>query len=83
MRPLPFSVIMEWIFSEMKSRGTIFSVSSIYRHKGGFFKFLGQDLENPFGPAAGPHTQLAQNIISAYAAGARFFELKTVQTLDG
>ena len=83
MRPLPFSVIMEWILSEMRSRGTIFSVSSVYRHKGGFFKFLGQDLENPFGPAAGPHTQLAQNIISAYAAGARFFELKTVQTLDG
>ena len=83
MRPLPFSVLMKWILNEMESRGTIFSVSSIYRHKGGSFKFLGQDLENPFGPAAGPHTQLAQNIISAYAAGARFFELKTVQTFDG
>lgn len=40
-------------------------------------------METPFGPAAGPHTQLAQNIIAAYAGGARFFELKTVQTLDG
>ena len=83
MRPLPFHVIMEWILNEMKDMGTIFSVSSIYRHKGGAFPFLGEKLETPFGPAAGPHTQLAQNIISAYAAGARFFELKTVQTLDG
>jgi len=35
------------------------------------------------GPAAGPHTQLSQNIIAAYIAGGRFFELKTVQELDG
>ncbi len=34
------------------------------------------------GPAAGPHTQLAQNILCAWLAGARWFELKTVQILD-
>ena len=33
--------------------------------------------------AAGPHTQLAQNLVAAYYAGARFFELKTVQKMDG
>ena len=37
---------------------------------------------NPVGPAAGPHTQLAQNIIAAWLAGGRYFELKTVQKLD-
>lgn len=83
MKPLPFPVIMEWILGEMERSGTVFGVSSIYMHKGGAFPFLGEKLENPFGPAAGPHTQTAQNIISAYVAGARFFELKTVQTLDG
>ncbi|MCA1754446.1 MAG: FAD-dependent oxidoreductase [Spirochaeta sp.] len=36
----------------------------------------------PLGPAAGPHTQLAQNIVSAYLSGSRFIELKTVQILD-
>lgn len=36
----------------------------------------------PVGPAAGPHTQLAQNIVLAWLAGARSFELKTVQVLD-
>ena len=42
-----------------------------------------RNLETPVGPAAGPHTQLAQNIIASYYAGARFFELKTVQKMDG
>ena len=42
----------------------------------------GQPLETPFGVAAGPHTQMAQNIIVAWLCGARFIELKTVQTLD-
>lgn len=36
----------------------------------------------PFGPAAGPHTQLAGNIIAAWACGSRVFELKTVQQKD-
>ena len=43
---------------------------------------LGRSLETPIGVAAGPHTQLAQNIVVAWLAGARFIELKTVQTLD-
>lgn len=42
----------------------------------------GQELENPFGVAAGPHSQLAQNIVSAWLVGARYIELKTVQVLD-
>jgi putative selenate reductase len=48
------------------------------------FKILlfGQVLETPVGVAAGPHTQMAQNIISAWLCGARYIELKTVQTLD-
>lgn len=36
----------------------------------------------PFGPAAGPHAQMAQNIVMAWLVGARFIELKTVQILD-
>ena len=42
----------------------------------------GKDLETPVGVAAGPHTQLAQNIIAAWLTGARYIELKTVQVLD-
>lgn len=36
----------------------------------------------PFGPAAGPHTQLAQNIVLSWLAGGRAIELKTVQVDD-
>jgi putative selenate reductase len=43
---------------------------------------MGVRLDNPLGVAAGPHTQLAQNIVAAYLVGARFIELKTVQILD-
>jgi len=47
--------------------------------RSGRFKKL---LETPIGVAAGPHTQLAQNIIASWLTGARYIELKTVQTLD-
>ncbi|MEN6476516.1 MAG: putative selenate reductase subunit YgfK, partial [Rectinema sp.] len=36
----------------------------------------------PVGPAAGPHSQIAPNILAAYLSGARVFELKTVQEND-
>ena len=42
----------------------------------------GKELETPVGVAAGPHSQLAINIIAAWLCGARYIELKTIQTLD-
>src|SRR6056297_1727729 len=46
------------------------------------FEFLGRPAATPVGPAAGPHSQMAQNIVLAWLGGARLFELKTVQILD-
>ncbi len=43
---------------------------------------FGKLLESPIGVAAGPQTQLAQNIVASWLTGARFIELKTIQTLD-
>ena len=43
---------------------------------------FGSLLETPIGVAAGPQTQLTQNIVVAWLTGARFIELKTIQTLD-
>jgi putative selenate reductase len=37
---------------------------------------------NPVGPAAGPHGQMAQNLVLSYLAGGRIMELKTVQVND-
>jgi len=44
--------------------------------------YAGARAANPVGPAAGPHTQLAQNIALCWLAGARIIELKTVQIND-
>jgi len=44
--------------------------------------FINHKLSSPFGVAAGPHTQMAQNIIMAWLSGARYIELKTIQVLD-
>jgi len=46
------------------------------------FDFLGRPAASPVGPAAGPHSQMAQNIVLAWLGGSRLFELKTVQVLD-
>ncbi len=85
MQPVQFGKLLEWIFQEYARRQEIFGIHStkFYRvNKQSKRSILGEALELPLGPAAGPHTQLAQNIISAYLAGGRFFELKTVQKLD-
>ena len=44
--------------------------------------YAGTCAASPIGPAAGPHTQLAQNIALGWLAGARIFELKTIQIKD-
>lgn len=42
----------------------------------------GKTLETPLGVAAGPHSQLAMNIVAAWLCGSRYIELKTIQNLD-
>ena len=84
MRPIPFGQLMNWVLTEQKTQGTVFGVSKLTRYTDGQARpIFGEKIESPFGPAAGPHTQLAQNLIAAYAGGSRFFEVKTVQIMDG
>ena len=83
MTPIPFRELMTWITTEYQREGTVFGVHRPYRAGVKKLPIFGETIETPFGPAAGPNTQLAQNIIAAYFAGARFFELKTVQKMDG
>lgn len=83
MTPIPFGNLMNWILKEHE-KGAIFGVKRPFvADKAKNYEIFGRKLETPFGPAAGPHTQLAQNIVASYVAGSRFFELKTVQKLDG
>ncbi|MDO4326929.1 MAG: putative selenate reductase subunit YgfK [bacterium] len=83
MTPIPFGNLMEWILNEQKT-GSVFGVKRPFvADPEKTWEIFGRKMETPFGPAAGPHTQLAQNIVAAYYAGSRFFELKTVQKIDG
>ncbi|MDX1701841.1 MAG: hypothetical protein R3250_14540, partial [Melioribacteraceae bacterium] len=78
--------IIKWILAEEKE-GRIFGI-----YKELFFtsresdpfrmKRYSKTLETPIGVAAGPHSQLAHNIVASWLCGARYIELKTVQTLD-
>ncbi len=84
MRGMSFAQIMEWIRTEHNKYGSVFGVRNPYHADAAQAQTIfGRRLETPVGPAAGPNSQLAQNIIAAYYAGSRFFELKTVQIMDG
>lgn len=88
MHPLSIERLTAWIADELAAKESIFGIP-----KGLFFTpargdrfrttVFAQALETPIGIAAGPHSQLSQNIVVAWLCGARFIELKTVQTLDG
>lgn len=84
MKLIPFRSLLGQALREYKSKQTMFGVPAtsilVFRN---YAPLFGQTLNSAIGPAAGPHTQLAQNLIAAYVAGGRFFELKTVQVLWG
>ncbi|HGM5488839.1 TPA: putative selenate reductase subunit YgfK [Serratia fonticola] len=85
MRPVPFKALLTRIFDEYQASRSIFGIpeQQFYRkHDERQIHVFNESCETPLGPAAGPHTQLAQNIIVSWLTGGRFIELKTVQILD-
>lgn len=85
MRPIPFELLLERMFSEFRQNRSIFGIPErqFYRRQPARqMGVFGEVCDTPVGPAAGPHTQLAQNIIAAWLSGGSFIELKTVQILD-
>ncbi len=84
MSPISFKNLINWIFEEFKNQNSIFGIpeDQFYIPNNSNTVLFDEHLSSPLGPAAGPHTQMAQNIISAYLTGSRFFELKTVQIMD-
>lgn len=84
MHPIPFSSLVDWALTEWSQQGTVFGCQKTYHATAQqSIPYAGRQLELPLGVAAGPHTQLAQNLAAAYVCGGRVFELKTVQILDG
>ena len=87
MQVQPFERLLDWILGEYETRQSIFGIheSLFYRPRPDSpyaSEMFGHRLATPIGPAAGPHTQLTQNILSAWLSGGRFIELKTVQIMD-
>ena len=83
---IPIERLFKWIINEEAS-GKIFGLykkNLFTPDKSDPFRMnrYGRFLETPIGVAAGPQTQLAHNIIASWLCGARYIELKTVQTLD-
>ncbi len=85
--PLPFGVLIDRLFRELERKRSAFDLPSQRFVQG----YPGRDLSvafhrrraaTPFGPAAGPHTQMAQNIVLSWLAGGRVIECKTVQVKD-
>jgi putative selenate reductase len=87
LRPITLSTLLKRIYHEYTSSGAIFDLPKrkFYVPTGSVDMSVvscGNRAANPAGPAAGPHTQLAQNIVLSWLAGARIIELKTVQIND-
>lgn len=84
MKCMPFEQLLNWIRTERTQKGTVFGVHRPYTADASKAQTIFErKLETVIGPAAGPNSQLAQNIVASYYAGSRFFELKTVQIMDG
>ena len=87
LRPYPFGALIRRMFDELRRAQSIFDLPA----RKFFLGDAGLDLSVPFhgrraaaplGPAAGPHSQMAQNIVLSWLAGCRIMELKTVQIRD-
>ncbi len=85
--PSPLARLVTRAFEELARQRSIFDLPArkfvsadarfdtsvdVHRHR----------LAAPLGPSAGPHTQMAQNIVLCWLAGGRVMELKTIQLLD-
>ena len=87
LTPMSLPMLLERIEHEWTTRKRIFDLPTARFWKPSpdvdlSFEFLGRPAASPVGPAAGPHSQMAQNIVLSWLGGSRLFELKTVQVLD-
>jgi len=87
LKPLPIATLLRRLVYEFQREHKIFDLPEASFWKGsdginlGVYSH-GKPAGTPFGPAAGPHTQMAQNIVLGWLGGARIVELKTIQVND-
>ncbi|MCH8300488.1 MAG: 4Fe-4S dicluster domain-containing protein [Candidatus Marinimicrobia bacterium] len=87
LHPATFGALLRSMLTEYEQHQSIFSLSKEkwYKATKGIDHtviFNGKKASTPLGPAAGPHTQMAQNIVLSWLGGGRIMELKTIQLND-
>jgi len=89
MRTTSLPALLGRIAGEYRASGTIFGIpdrafARCFELEAGSpgLCVMGGEASLPVGPAAGPNSQIAPCLVAAYLAGARAFELKTVQQND-
>lgn len=87
LKPIPFARLLRRLQRDLSAGGAVFGMERKHWYRSAPELDLsvtvgGLRAGNPLGPAAGPHTQLAQNMVLGWLGGARIFELKTLQVLD-
>lgn len=85
--PFPFGRLVSRMFRELSQQQSIFDLPVKKFFLGDpqrdlSVRFHGRPASTPFGPAAGPQSQMAQNLVLSWLGGSRILELKTVQILD-
>jgi putative selenate reductase len=85
--PYPFGALASRMLRELEQQRSIFDLPERKfflgdRERSFEVGFHQHTAATPLGPAAGPHSQMAQNLVLAWLGGCRVFELKTVQILD-
>ena len=86
--PISMEQLTDWVFTELERKGSLFNVPRpaffVPRPDHRFrLSQYGVELETPFGVAAGPHTQMAQNIVTAWLVGARLMVFGGYQVFGG
>jgi putative selenate reductase len=89
MKPTSLTALLRRAAGEYAAKKSIFEIpETVFKNMFSLEEFshglaiMSGKASLPVGPAAGPHTQIAPNLLAAYLAGARVFELKTVQQND-
>jgi putative selenate reductase len=87
LTPYPLAALAARMFRELERRQAIFDLPAHGFYGGDAERdfavaFHGRRVPTPLGPASGPHTQMAQNLVLSWLGGGRVLELKTVQVQD-
>jgi putative selenate reductase len=85
--PMSLAALARRALAEHARQGAVYDLADKKWYRGAAdldtsVRFHGEVASTPLGPAAGPQSQLAQNIVLSWLGGCRIVELKTVQVND-